>query len=422
MIICDTQDGGFRELKRVTVPNLSWANHLQFSPSDGRYLLAASDINGTLLILDAKTGDQPAWGECCRAVALLAGQLHWHTVRRVPPLAEADESSGVSASRPLFLQAAVGSELHFIDVTAFIRNFEEDRNFSVEQLNRLSDSSPDAIPAFLEKWPHVINLRDPQSGGDTVLHHCAREGYPKATEKWLSGAIDYELLPNHAGRTALEVAAESQRSGIIRELITTLSPNLRLATTGRLTRALELSAMQLSGELVATVEALQDSKQYNLFRTQRSDFVFLRQRLDGVDGSFRHHLDCFAVRGTDSPRLDKAEWSDHPMPTKEAGGKATRCSTELTVLALRGFAGAPTAAKLLPPYTTLFKAGKGLPEEEFNTLLNQQQAHGCCHRVQVGDVWPSSSDAVAAGVLATPVLDGSGADDEHPAVTGAAPQ
>ena len=100
------------------------------------------------------------------------------------------------------------SELLFVDVTAFIRSFEEDGNFSVEQLNRLSDSSPDAIPRLLEKWPHAINLRDAETG-NTVLHHSVSSMKPFQTaKKWLSGAkvhggVDYELLTQVARRWKL---------------------------------------------------------------------------------------------------------------------------------------------------------------------------------------------------------------------------
>ena len=70
-----------------------------------------------------------------------------------------------------------GNALHVVDVTAFSRAFEQDGNFSLEQLNRLSDNAPKAIAAFLEQWPHAINSRDPKTK-DTVLHHCARTGNP----------------------------------------------------------------------------------------------------------------------------------------------------------------------------------------------------------------------------------------------------
>ena len=84
----------------------------------------------------------------------------------------ADHSDGHSAPLPLVLQAVVGSQLYLIDVSAFIRTFEQDGNFSLEQLNRLSDICPDSIPILLEKWPHVINFRDDVTG-NTVLHHTA---------------------------------------------------------------------------------------------------------------------------------------------------------------------------------------------------------------------------------------------------------
>jgi ankyrin repeat protein len=145
------------------------------------------------------------------------------------------------------MQAVVGSQLCLIDVSAFIRCFEQDGNFSLEQLNRLSELNPQAIPLLLAQWPHVINFRDGESGA-TVLHHVASGGFRQRSEghlwkcinHWLSfvdfdestakvpGGVNYELLVNHNGQTALDIAVEKQSAGNTHMLLTALNPKLPL--------------------------------------------------------------------------------------------------------------------------------------------------------------------------------------------------
>lgn len=143
LIICDAKDG-WRELRRVHFPNLGLAQQLQFSPGDGRYLLAASRINGgTMLILDAETGEQPAWSRCFRALTLPPGELPFHTVHWVAPKPAAT-ADGSKDEVPLILQAAVGGQLHLFDVTAFIAPFELPSGLPEQQrLVRVCEAFPD---------------------------------------------------------------------------------------------------------------------------------------------------------------------------------------------------------------------------------------------------------------------------------------
>ena len=402
LIICDARDGGFRELKRFTVPSLGHAPQLQFSPSDGRYLLAAGWVrNGKVLILDAETGEQPAWSECFRALAMPAGQLHFGSVRWVLPQTETDESGGVSSPQPLILQATVGSELHFIDVSAFIRSFEEDGNFSVEQLNRLSDTSPDAIPALLKNWPRLVNLRDPTTG-DTALHHCARGGSsmdPKTVAvpamHWLStSGLPYELLTNAKGKTALHeaISRRHMRSSIY-QMLSSLNPKLPLNKTDVLTENLRTCAQSLPGQLVKCIQLLQDSEHYGLFRQIRK-VNYQKVPLE--------HFDVRGSSAKDTTQFDKAalidlapdrwakyEWRSSTRPlgdglnlgrtrTSElARTVAIRIDTKHEVLALRGFVRAPvrTAGRHEDPaYTHFFRAGQRLEDAvssaAFHDLLN----------------------------------------------------
>ena len=99
VIICDAQDGGFRELKRFTVPSLGWAQNLQFSPGDGRYLLSATlpsqgdNRKGTMLILDADPGCRDRRAAC---------------LERVPPRPGATGGPAVLEQRPVAPAASRG--------------------------------------------------------------------------------------------------------------------------------------------------------------------------------------------------------------------------------------------------------------------------------------------------------------------------
>ena len=361
VVLCDATDG-FRELKRVTLPELGWAQHVEFSPGQGEFLLLVSrELDRTIVVLDAETLEEPAWSKCFRTLLLPAGKILFHTVRWVTNPPEAEEGEEESAPPPLMLQAAIGHELHLINITAFIRSFEEDGNFSVQQLRPLSDIIPDAIPLLLDRLPHAINLRDPETG-DTVLHHCAREGSAllAATKAWLDGAdAPYELLPDVDGNTALRVAVEKHHASISSALLASLNPQLPLVKTELLTHDLVAVAEFLPGHLVEFIELLQDSGHFGLFRTQRT-IHFLKRRLDE-----------FVVRGSDDG-LGTQLWSEYVEKDERDG--AIRSDTKLEVLALRGFVGSPTKGDSLPPYSQLLEAAttgeKQLSETQLNDLLN----------------------------------------------------
>jgi hypothetical protein len=186
------------------------------SPGGGEYVLVCKFSSDEFAIVHVEYGEEPAWGKCLRALMLPAGRMprgsegsspvaslcwvsplsHTKDTKAAATVIDADDDNIVDAAPPLVLQAVVDSQLYLIDVSVFIRAFNEDGNFSVEQLNHLSDISPDGIPALREKWPHVINLRDGETG-DTVLHHIARSDSSRI-ERWLTGAkterdIGYEL-------------------------------------------------------------------------------------------------------------------------------------------------------------------------------------------------------------------------------------
>lgn len=241
LILCDATDG-YRELKRITLPTMGASVYTQFSPGEGKYMLLATGgfVPFGVIILDVETGQEPAWSKCLLTMMLPPGEnlfggydmICWVTL---PPHAESDDKS---PPPPLILQAAAGTELHFIDVSAFIRSFEKDGNFSLDQLNRLSDSKPEAIPGLLKKWPHVVNLCDPVTG-DTLIHHLSgvidgsvtvtdRRKADLATELWLSGSVPIALLENNEGYSSVWKAATNKRAGVARMALSKLDAHMPL--------------------------------------------------------------------------------------------------------------------------------------------------------------------------------------------------
>jgi hypothetical protein len=266
----------------------------------------------------------------------------------------ADHSDGHSAAPPLVLQAVVDSKLYLIDVSAFIRTFEQDGNFSLEQLNRLSDNAPDSIPSLLEKWPHVVNFRDEESG-DTVLHHCARTSREKipasVIEGWLSGSVAYLPLCNKEGQTALHTAVENQRPRTAKALIRGLDPKLRLSGAICLTQDLVAIAQKWPADLVDLILMLGGSDGgFSIFYKQRQ-VLELTQELDDFD-----------VRGSPDGS-GQEDWDGY-----EGEEADINCSSVLQVLVLRDFAAAPTADQF-PPYTALVRAAQANSDLQLNSLM-----------------------------------------------------
>ena len=80
VVLCDATDG-FRELKRIPLPDLGGAGQAQFSPGEGEFLLLASHVrDGTIVVLDSGSLEQPAWAKCLRALALPKGDIPFHSV------------------------------------------------------------------------------------------------------------------------------------------------------------------------------------------------------------------------------------------------------------------------------------------------------------------------------------------------------
>eukprot|EP01045_Picozoa_sp_COSAG04_P018668 COSAG04_NODE_1744_length_5718_cov_22.631073_3_plen_1026_part_00 len=387
VIVCDATDG-FRELRRTILPDLGWALRAQFSPGEGEFLLLASHVRGgTIVVLDSETLEEPAWAKCLRALALPKGGIPFHSVRWVtdpPAVPGQTKGDGAPAQPPLVLQAAVGHELHLIDVRAFIRSFEEDGNFSVAQLNRLSEINPAGIPGLLERWPHTVNLRDPTTG-DTVLHHCARggsSGDPKAALKaamhWLpASGPPYELLKScneetFRRRSALhEAIAKQHMRSFIRQMLSTLNPNLPLRKTEDLRRDLTTCCRKLPGQLTEYIQLLQDPQHFGLFREIRK---VNHQKVPLEDYDVRGCSATTAAKFDLDVLTDAEQWSKYEYSADEMDAddwNAIRIDTKHEVLALRGFATKDPSQQDESSYSQFFHAAMRLEAE-----VSQAAGHG----------------------------------------------
>ena len=350
------------EMQRSRIPELGWAQQLCFSPGDGRYLLVAGHPRGgSIMFLDAATGKETEWSPYLRALMLptggargakqYQGEVPFHTVRW-------DTRPADSGGEPrLVVQAGASEALYLINVTGFIRAFEEDGNFSLEQLHRLStEHHHDKIPPLLARWPHLINIRDSESG-DTVLHLCARENpiSHKAVKRWLSGSAPCPLLENADGFSPIPLCASRWRSEeasrATRAMFTCLDPQLPLERTLTLTKDLVEVGEKWQPQLVDFIECLEDTANYCLFRQQQHKHL-LKTRVDE-----------FVVRASEDGSVD-ARWEEYD-------GAEVICDSRLEILALQGFAGPPLTGSKDTPYARLLMAvfRAGLSRVELNQLM-----------------------------------------------------
>ena len=375
------EDGALRDCWSVPVSLCE----LQFSPGDGKYLLCCGDPDGvaTMRFLDSATGDEPGWSKCFRALMLPSGRTALRSIRWIRTADDAEQSTSVP---PLIVHAAVDHQLFLIDVSAFIRSFEEDGNFSFEQLNRLSDSTlqidADAIPCLLERWPHAIDVRDQQTG-DTVLHRCARalqpEYEPETVQKWLSGAVAPTYQTNYLGRSALSVLITSRQLDNAKALVNLLNPDMPLSLTSELTRDLVTLLHVFGGrDAINFIQILQGEDlperepvrmpHFKLFRVQKEVSV-LTHPLDPDLG--------YAVRASANGDGDEP-WPDYFLDDyDEHIGWKTACSCELLVLALADFGGKSggktvDGKRYLSPYTKLFNFCAAGSEQHLRRLVSTE--------------------------------------------------
>eukprot|EP01043_Picozoa_sp_COSAG02_P041604 COSAG02_NODE_3463_length_6697_cov_37.140497_3_plen_1025_part_00 len=372
VVLMELTRDGWREAHRSKIPRFGWAQQMQFSPGDGQYLLAAGNLRGgTIAIMDTATGNETEWSPYLRALMLPTsgprGALDWHGEVPFHMVRWDPQPATSKGDLQLIIQAAVGTTLYHIDVSNFIYAFEEDGNFALEQLHRLSDEQHhDKIPTLLARWPHLINVRDSKSG-DTVLHLCARESpiSHKAVRLWLSGSAQFPLLKNTEGCSPIPFCIEKWSSESASRAATLmfeqLDPQLPLERTLSLTNDLVKVGEKWQSQLVDFIECLENRANYNLFRPLQHRHLL------------RNRVDDFVVRGSEDGNPDVSSAGRVRPAWEEYDGAEVICDSHLEVLALEGFAGPPLAegSSQDGPYARLLKAvfRARLSRAELNHLM-----------------------------------------------------
>eukprot|EP01047_Picozoa_sp_COSAG01_P047878 COSAG01_NODE_4615_length_4877_cov_52.080185_2_plen_905_part_00 len=370
------------ELQRDNLPaTADWMfmPRLEFSPGKGEYLLVKECGGLRWCVVRAADGQQPPWSKCLVEMALPDGPISKAHILHSQSTGIRDPS--VTWVRPdpqdvdssLQIQCIVNNQLHVIDVTAFIRSWTEDGNFTLDQLYRLSARRPEFIPLVIERWPHVVDQRDPRSG-DTVLHRImsipwldGRTNGRIAIENWTNSQfVRYKLLSNFEGVTALAQASIHNHPNRVNQLLRALDPDLPLNWTDRLTEALVVTTQELPGYLLPFVQMLEgtDEGSFALFRKQR----YIHE-LSDFPSKF-HQPDKFHVRGSQDGEC--SAWKQF-----EKEGAQIQCSCDSEVLALQGFTGPPRIWRgceaVESAYTLLFKAAeRHLSASDFHALLRTQ--------------------------------------------------
>lgn len=370
------------ELYRVSTPQrFREAPYcISFSPDKAsKYLLIAdqsveeTEAATQIAVLDSCTGKEMPWS-CTLGPLLLPDAAAAGTIRWIKP--SPSEADLLPDSTQLLLQAAVGTDLLHLDLPLYMRSFEEDGNFSVEQLSSLSCTAG-AIEAYLARWPQAINSRCPQTG-NTVLHQffsapelARRESVKerKPVENWLAGRKKYTLLKNHEGLTALHYAANKKSPGTVKVLCRSLSPQLRLSETQTLLADLLVIAENLPGRLAQIVRELEDPAGFGLFRTEVT-VETLQQPLDdfavrALDDEFKHGATI------QSGILHREPWSGYRTDWDSSvhSMEAVPCTADLQVLALNGFSGRASSDDGKTPFAKFFEAAKSVSDAQLSELM-----------------------------------------------------
>ena len=265
----------------------------------------------------------------------------------------------------------------------------------LQQLDNFFDTDPEAIPILLDKWPQVVNLRD-SATGDTIMHRCARSstsdfGEPRdRAEKWLSGTVPFEPLTNHNGLSALALAIKNNHLGIAQYMVRDLDTRLPVAKTNVVTEDLVAIAEKWPRNLVDFIRLLEEPRvtSKHPMETLMDSFLFRNLRpiylAEGLVPPKGYDVRA-SVRNI---KLGDAKWNrtacTHAVEYEPAGAEAqksldARKCSRLQVMALRGFAAAPTREELAP-YARMCNAAA--PAGQLGALLEtepgmQNTGRGC---------------------------------------------
>lgn len=105
------------------------------------------------------------------------------------------------------LYAAVGHRVTLIEINILMRAIE-DNVWKVDKLIELSTNDPETVRTVIDAAPHLLNIRDPESG-DTVLHQLTREREVERIAELLQ-TCTVAPIPNSSRTSQLGVAIEMQ--------------------------------------------------------------------------------------------------------------------------------------------------------------------------------------------------------------------
>ena len=82
--------------------------------------------------------------------------------------------------------------------------------YTTERLIFISEQYPELVGQLAQSAPHLVNIRDPQTG-DTVLHHPARTRQTEQLHAWLDSGATVTPIKNVEGQTAVMVAISMEQ-------------------------------------------------------------------------------------------------------------------------------------------------------------------------------------------------------------------
>jgi WD40 repeat protein len=210
--------------QRFSVKNWKEAR-VEFSPLE-QYLLVVNR-DGHFAILDRKGHELP-WSDIVRPLLLPFGRVVANSVHWISTCEGTAETSWSRVrSMDSRLQAVVGNQLLVIDLGDAIEASDNDCGCTctVEQLVNLTANEPSLIQRLTASNPHLVNVRDRQSG-DTVLHYCAKNELVDEVTSWLSQPLSaFTPVKNKIDITAAHIAVDTQNRRLLLQLMNSLDSN-----------------------------------------------------------------------------------------------------------------------------------------------------------------------------------------------------
>ena len=156
------------------------------------------------------------------------------------------------------LCAAVGSRFVMADLRVSERAIE-DYAWGAEQLIGLSEESPETMQSLVTAAPHLVNIRQPESG-DTVLHHLARERKADTIDALLeTQTCVVTPIQNAEGHSVVFLAIELQEKRIAKALWRHMTPSLNFVSSPLVTKELQHLARTIPEMVLPFLLDVEDS-------------------------------------------------------------------------------------------------------------------------------------------------------------------